>query len=958
MAPVILWGSWLMPVLWLMSVSASREEEVTVPQVSAGADGKVTLRLSFLDGEMEFQLLPDDEFLVPGLHFKYLGRAGVEEKGTAGLRNCFYSSQEPLAAFSLCRGVRGAFLRGLDRYIIQPVQDHNELEAPGKHLIFKVGTADIHKIGGIAGETKLKMMTEAQGRPADKRRHRELRTGMRIKETGLPSRNRRLWKLMQAANDDPDASSLHRSIPGNLRRASTSPRSRHRRFVSSERFVEVLLVADTSMVHFYGEDLKLHLLTLMSVASRIYKHPSLRNSVNLIVVKVLVVEDEDSGPEVSDNGGLTLRNFCRWQQSYNPSSDRHPEHYDTAILITRQDFCGHESCDTVGVADIGTVCDPSKSCSVIEDSGLQAAYTLAHELAHILSIPHDNSNNCKKVFGDLDRNHLMAPFVLKLNKSQPWSPCSAFYLMEFFDSGHGDCLLDAPGMSLELPDDLPGTSARYNLDNQCRQVFGKEFRHCPDTRLEDTCSQLWCKIEEEHVCHTKNGSLPWADGTPCGGGHVCSDGDCQKEDVVVRPKVPVDGNWGNWGPWGECSRSCGGGVHFSYRECNDPEPQNGGNYCHGQRVIYESCETQECPHEEKSFREVQCEKYNSYNYTDRHGKLHEWIPKYSGVSPRDRCRLMCRARGGSEFKVFQSKVVDGTLCGPESLSVCVQGQCIKAGCDHVLNSSKKLDKCAVCGGDGSSCRKISGSFNKAKYGYSDVVTIPAGATNVDVKQRSNRGIIYDGIYLAIKRADGSYLLNGDYAISSIEQDVHLRGMVLLYSGPNTTLERIQSFHPLPETLTIQVYRVTTENVPPKIKYTFFVPKNLPYGKQKAKEKISHHLLRPRLTSQWILGDWSLCSKSCGSGWKRRSVECRDVDGRSSDQCPQELRPEDIRACGDLPCPMWRVGGWSHCSQSCGEGIKTLRVYCVDYTGKEMEDNKCDSKKRPSALMTSCKLDSC
>lgn len=37
-------------------------------------------------------------------------------------------------------------------------------------------------------------------------------------------------------------------------------------------------------------------------------------------------------------------------------------------------------CDTLGVADIGTICDPNKSCSVIEDEGLQAAYTLAHEL--------------------------------------------------------------------------------------------------------------------------------------------------------------------------------------------------------------------------------------------------------------------------------------------------------------------------------------------------------------------------------------------------------------------------------------------------------------------------------------------------------------------------------------------------------------------------------------------------
>lgn len=79
-----------------------------------------------------------------------------------------------------------------------------------------------------------------------------------------------------------------------------------------------------------------HILTLMSMAARIYKHPSIRNSINLMVVKVLIVEDEKWGPEVSDNGGLTLRNFCSWQRRFNQPSDRHPEHFDTAILLTRQ----------------------------------------------------------------------------------------------------------------------------------------------------------------------------------------------------------------------------------------------------------------------------------------------------------------------------------------------------------------------------------------------------------------------------------------------------------------------------------------------------------------------------------------------------------------------------------------------------------------------------------------------
>lgn len=49
-------------------------------------------------------------------------------------------------------------------------------------------------------------------------------------------------------------------------------------------------------------------------------------------------------------------------------------------LLALQDICGQKSCDTLGVADVGTMCDPKRSCSVIEDNGLQAAFTAAHEL--------------------------------------------------------------------------------------------------------------------------------------------------------------------------------------------------------------------------------------------------------------------------------------------------------------------------------------------------------------------------------------------------------------------------------------------------------------------------------------------------------------------------------------------------------------------------------------------------
>jgi len=75
---------------------------------------------------------------------------------------------------------------------------------------------------------------------------------------------------------------------------------------------------------------------LMSMAARIYKHPSIGNSVNLVMMKLVILGDEKLGPEVSDNSGLILRDFCAWQRDINQPRDRHPEHFDTAILLTRE----------------------------------------------------------------------------------------------------------------------------------------------------------------------------------------------------------------------------------------------------------------------------------------------------------------------------------------------------------------------------------------------------------------------------------------------------------------------------------------------------------------------------------------------------------------------------------------------------------------------------------------------
>lgn len=41
-----------------------------------------------------------------------------------------------------------------------------------------------------------------------------------------------------------------------------------------------------------------------------------------------------------------------------------------------------EPCDTLGLAELGTVCK-RRSCAIVQDNGLPAAFTIAHELGHV-----------------------------------------------------------------------------------------------------------------------------------------------------------------------------------------------------------------------------------------------------------------------------------------------------------------------------------------------------------------------------------------------------------------------------------------------------------------------------------------------------------------------------------------------------------------------------------------------
>jgi len=159
--------------------------------------------------------------------------------------------------------------------------------------------------------------------------------------------------------------------------------------------------------------------------------------------------------------------------------------------------------------------------------------------------------------------------------------------------------------------------------------------------------------------------------------------------------------------------------------------------------------------------------------------------------------------------------VDGTPCAPDKYGICVNGACEKAGCDHVLGSDSQLDRCGVCAGNDSSCRQVTGKHNSSQQGYSKVLRIPAGSSNLDIRQHGHNGSSKDDNYLAlVDSVTGEYVLNGNYVLSTFNKVIVYGGTAIEYSGSDAPVERINSSRPLNKDVTVEVNRnVRPSNCP-------------------------------------------------------------------------------------------------------------------------------------------------
>uniref|UniRef100_A0A2H1V4N0 SFRICE_005771 n=1 Tax=Spodoptera frugiperda TaxID=7108 RepID=A0A2H1V4N0_SPOFR len=384
----------------------------------------------------------------------------------------------------------------------------------------------------------------------------------------------------------------------------------------------------------------------------------------------------------------------------------------------------------------------------------------------------------------------------------------------------------------------------------------------------------------------------------------------------VLPGGEGSGPWGDWGEISPCSRTCGGGVASQKRTCLESEPQTS---CTGGDTKYFSCQTQACPAGSGDFRAEQCAEFNDKEFR---GYKYNWEPFTKTPNP---CELTCRPSGERFYYRHKLHVVDGTRCNDDSFDVCVNGVCQHVGCDMMLGSNAKEDKCRQCRGNGTSCYTTEGLLDSQDLieGYNDILLVPEGSTNIiieEVKPSNN--------YLALRNKHGRYYLNDNYKMD-FPGRIMVPGGFCTYERSWKGLPSPDKLHclgPITESLYLSLL-LQDENV--GVKYEFSVPNDF---------KIPNNL-----QYEWVREEYTPCSATCGGGFQSRNVTCRSreklemVDNNNGTaaivpdgECLKLLgpKPELTQKCNqDEPCPLWFVGQWKPCDKLCDEGRQIRQVVC-------------------------------
>ncbi|XP_051688089.1 disintegrin and metalloproteinase domain-containing protein 28 isoform X4 [Oryctolagus cuniculus] len=323
-------------VVYPVRLHPVHKREVKDPQQKGKFETELKYKMT-VDGKIAVLYLKQNKnLLAPGYTETYYNSTGKEVTTSPQIMDdCYYQGHilnEKLsdASISTCRGLRGYFSQGDERYFIEPLSSTNQDEQ--EHALFKYDP-DENKASSSCGMDDL------------------------------------LWAHGSQQNVDLPASRL--------------VKLNDQKVQERKKYIEYYLVLDNGEYKKYNEnpeEIRNRVFEMANYVNMLYK--KLNTHVALVGVEIWSDEDKIN---ISPNASFTLENFSKWRGNVLLRRKRH----DIAQLITAKELSG----TTVGLAFMSTMCSPYHSVGIVQDHSdnlLRVAGTMAHEMGHNFGMYHDS----------------------------------------------------------------------------------------------------------------------------------------------------------------------------------------------------------------------------------------------------------------------------------------------------------------------------------------------------------------------------------------------------------------------------------------------------------------------------------------------------------------------------------------------------------------------------------------